>query len=255
MLLSILLSILRSSRFSRLFAPALGMTPVMTSSPSSSAPDPAAAAPLTPEFWEARYQAGSPRWDLGQPAPPLANWLASGVPVSGRASSQDSSQVLVLGSGMGHEALLFAQAGFAVTAVDFAPSAIAATAEAARSLGLSLRLLERDLFDLLPELAGQFDYVVEHTCFCAIDPALRLAYVELVAGLLKPGGLLVGLFFTHGRPGGPPFGATPAELRQRFEPYFTVLSLAIAADSVASRQGEEHLALLQLKPERLQQKA
>jgi methyl halide transferase len=252
MLLSILLSILCSSRFSRLFAPALVMTSVMTSSDSSSAPDPAAAALLTPEFWEARYQAGSPRWDLGQPAPPLANWLASSaVPVPGRASSQGSGQVLVLGSGMGHEALLFAQAGFAVTAVDFAPSAISATAQAARQLGLPLRLLERNLFNLLPELAGQFDYVVEHTCFCAIDPALRSAYVELVAGLLKPGGLLIGLFFTHGRPGGPPFGTTPAELRQRFEPYFTVLSLAIALDSVASRQGEEHLALLQLKPERL----
>lgn len=216
-----------------------------SSSGPSPARDPAAAAPLTAEFWEARYQAGAPRWDLGQPAPPLANWLASSAgPVPDRASRR----VLVLGSGMGHEALLFAEAGFAVTAVDFAPSAIAATAQAARDRALSLSLLERDLFELLPELAGQFDYVVEHTCFCAIDPALRPAYVELVAGLLKPSGLLVALFFTHGRPGGPPFGVTPAELRRWFEPYFTVLSLAIATDSVASRQGEEHLAQLRLKP-------
>lgn len=67
-----------------------------------------------------------------------------------------------------------------------------------------MALLQRDIFDLVPDLAGQFDYVIEHTCFCAIDPSLRSAYAQLAAELLAPGGELLAVFFTHSRGGGPP---------------------------------------------------
>ncbi|MBE9137528.1 methyltransferase domain-containing protein [Nodosilinea sp. LEGE 07088] len=193
--------------------------------------------PLSPAAWEQRYQAGTPRWDLGQPAPAFQTLLAS-------AYAPRVGSALVLGAGRGHDAIFFAQRGFEVTAVDFAPSAIQALEAQTQAQNLNLRLLERDIFDLVPEFAGQFAYAIEHTCFCAIAPSLRPAYVDLVANLLTPGGELLAVFFTHRRSGGPPFGTTPAEVHQLFEPHFEILSLDPIANSVPSRQGEEHFGRL-----------
>ncbi|MBD0336130.1 MAG: methyltransferase domain-containing protein [Cyanobacteria bacterium Co-bin13] len=196
--------------------------------------------PLNVNFWEQHYQEGRTRWDLGQPAPPFVSWLKStNAPPPGKA--------IVLGSGRGYEAMLFAEQGFEVTAVDFAPSAIADASQIAADRGLSIQFLQRDIFDLVPEFAGQFDYVIEHTCFCAIDPSLRPAYLDLVTELLKPGGELLAIFFTHGRPGGPPFGSTPEQIQQLFEPRFTVMSLRPVTNSVEARRGEEHVGHLHLK--------
>ncbi|NJL48994.1 MAG: methyltransferase domain-containing protein [Leptolyngbyaceae cyanobacterium SM2_5_2] len=193
--------------------------------------------PLSPDAWERRYQEGTTRWDLGQPAPAFQSLL-------GAAEAPRPGAAIVLGSGRGYDALLFAQHGFDVTAVDFAPSAIQSLAEQAEAANLSLTLVQRDIFDLVPDLAGQFNYVIEHTCFCAIDPSLRPAYVQLAADLLAPQGELLAVFFTHNRGGGPPFGVSVTELHQLFEPYFEVLTLQPVANSVPSRRGEEHLGRL-----------
>jgi SAM-dependent methyltransferase len=189
--------------------------------------------------WEQRYQDENTPWDLGQPAPPFVSLLQSSeAPQPGRA--------LFPGCGRGHDALWFAENGFEVVGVDFAPSAIAAATATAQAQQLPAQFLQRDFFDLTPEYAQQFDYVVEHTCFCAIDPELRSAYVNVVRELLKPGGELIGLFFTHGRSGGPPYGSTPADIRNYFTPSFTLQSLVPVTNSVPSRQGEEHLGRFRL---------
>jgi methyl halide transferase len=204
--------------------------------PESSPPTPDPPT-LTAAAWEQRYQTGSTPWNLGQPAPAFAALLsAPDAPPPGRA--------IALGAGHGHDALMFARHGFAVTAVDFAPSAIQALGDRAQAESLPLTLLERDIFELMPEFAGQFNYAIEHTCFCAIDPVLRPRYAALVAELLVPQGELLAVFFTHQRPGGPPFGTTPAEVHHIFAPYFTILSLEPLLNSVTARRGEEHLGRL-----------
>ena len=199
---------------------------------------PASPLNLSPTAWENRYLQGTTGWDLGQPAPALSAWVESQGP------SEKAASAIVLGAGRGYDALLFARHGFQVTAVDFAPSAIAALTQAAKAEQLSLTGLEQDIFTLLPEWQGQFDYVVEHTCFCALDPSLRPAYVHLTANLLVPQGELMAVFFTHDRPGGPPFGLSIPELTELFIPYFEVLSLDPVAVSVPARRGEEHFARL-----------
>lgn len=190
--------------------------------------------PLTVNFWEQRYQADTTRWDLGKPAPALADWLD-------QPQAPNHGRVIVLGCGRGHDARLFAHKGFEVTAIDYAPSAIAEAQAAAEAEGLSIRFLQRDIFALTPDYANYFDYVVEHTCFCALAPHLRDRYVDLTHTLLKPGGLLLGIFFTHNRPGGPPYGTTPDALRQQFGRCFDIHTLAPTSQSVESRRGEEHL--------------
>jgi len=192
---------------------------------------------LNSEFWEDRYQSGSDRWDLAQPAPPFIRLLDSpAAPLPGR--------MLVLGAGRGHDALLFADRHFEVVGVDFAPSAVAAATAAAQARSLKAEFLQRDIFNLLPEFAGQFDYVLEHTCFCAIDPNLRPAYVNLVRSLLRPGGELIALFWAHTRSGGPPFGTSLAELHELFGGEFDILSLEPVTHSIESRQNEEYLGRL-----------
>lgn len=191
----------------------------------------------TPDYWEQRYRDGNTRWDLGQAAPPFVSLLtAPGAPRPG--------QTAVLGSGRGYDVLLFAAYGFTVTGFDFAPSAIAAATALAQATGSYAHFLERDIFQLDREFPQAFDYVIEHTCFCAIPPETRPDYVRLVHSLLKPGGELIALFFTHSRSGGPPFGSNPAEIQRLFEPYFQIRSLVPVANSVPERQGEEHLGRL-----------
>jgi methyl halide transferase len=195
--------------------------------------------PLSAEYWHQRYQQGSTGWDLGAPAPPFINLLAS-------SAAPTPGKIAVLGAGRGHEALLFAAHRFEAIGFDFAPAAVAAATEAAKLRGLKVDFHQRDIFGLLPEFSGSFDYVLEHTCFCAINPIQRPEYVQLVHSLLKPGGQLLALFFTHSRTGGPPFGSTPTEIRRLFADGFEILSLEPAMDSIESRCGEEHLGILKL---------
>lgn len=190
-----------------------------------------------PSYWEQRYQEKTTRWDLGQAAPAFVSLLNSQKKLT-------PGRTAVIGCGSGYDALLFAEHGFEVVGFDFAPSAIATATSLAQATNSTAKFLRRDIFDLATEFPHDFDYVVEHTCFCAIPPERRSEYVQLVRSLLRPTGELIAVFFTHTRPGGPPFGSTTTEIRQYFEADFEILHLESVTNSVPSRQGEEHIGHL-----------
>ncbi|MEC4894801.1 MAG: methyltransferase domain-containing protein [Oscillatoria sp. PMC 1051.18] len=192
------------------------------------------------DFWESRYQEGTTRWDLGGATPPLASFLAS-------PEAPKPGKTAVLGCGRGYDTILFARHGFAAIGFDFAPSAIAAATSLAKQQQVPAQFLLGDIFALPKEFPGYFDYVVEHTCFCAISPEKRLEYLEVVSSILKPEGELIGVFFTHNRPGGPPFGSTVQEIKELFATKFEILTLKPVTNSVPSRQGEEHLGHFRVK--------
>jgi methyl halide transferase len=185
------------------------------------------------EYWEQRYKEKATRWDIGSPAPTFVRLLQTSPPSTGT--------VAVLGCGRGYDAVLFSEFGFEVIGFDFADSAITEATALAKSVDSSAKFLQRDIFDLPGEFPNYFDYVVEHTCFCAIDPGMRDRYVQVVKSILKPQGQLIGLFFTHNRPGGPPFGVTPEEIREYFLIDFEICSLEPTTNSISQRQGEEYL--------------
>ncbi|BAZ12070.1 thiol methyltransferase 1-like protein [Calothrix sp. NIES-4071] len=188
------------------------------------------------EYWEQKYQEQNTRWDIGQAAPAFVSLLSSNkAPTPGR--------IAVLGCGRGYDAVLFAKHGFEVIGFDFATGAIVEAERIARSANCDIKFLQCDIFDLPAYFTGYFDYILEHTCFCAIDIERRLSYVQVASSILKPQGQLIGLFFTHNRPGGPPYGATPEEIKQYFQADFKVDSLIPVVNSVPSRTGEEHLGL------------
>jgi SAM-dependent methyltransferase len=191
-----------------------------------------------PTFWEEIYQGGRAGWDLGGPTPVFRRLLDSGQFAPGR--------IVVLGAGRGHDARAFARRGFTVTAVDFADDAVR-DMRALADQQAPVKILQANLFDLPRPLDGTFDYVLEYTCFCAIDPPRRAEYADLVARLLKPGGQYIALAFPlDGRAGGPPFAVSAAEILQLFETRgFTLRHRERPPDSVSPRRGAEELLIFQ----------
>ena len=199
-----------------------------------------------PTDWEAQYRAGDTPWDKGAPAPPLLEWLED-------PAHRFGGRVLVPGCGLGHDVRALAATGGAeeVCGLDVSPAALAAARRvpAAGSEGY----VEADLFNLPAELRGGFDWVFEHTCFCAIDPARRAEYVRAVAGALRPGGRLLAVFYLQPwaggerRPpgGGPPFGAEVGELDALFAGAFERLEEWVPTRAYPGREGRELVRLLQ----------
>ena len=193
------------------------------------------------QFWQQRYEQDSIGWDMGQVSPPLKAYIDQ-LPESAK-----SQAVLVPGAGNAYEVGYLHEQGFSnVTLVDFAPAPIEAFAERYPDFPAE-HLICADFFELSPE-KYQFDWVLEQTFFCAINPACRDEYVAQMSALLKPNGKLVGLLFDKdfGRDE-PPFGGTKAEYQQRFAPYFDIAIMETSYNSHPARQGSELFIKMQAK--------
>ena len=194
--------------------------------------------PSRAAFWDQRYREGSDGWELQRPAPPLERLLRH-HPLAPRPPGR----VLVPGCGRGHEARLLAELGFAVIGLDFSGEALREARQRHGEDSARLRWVQADLLD--PDslaAAGiddaSFDGVLEHTCFCAIEPEARPSYLRSIKRLLAPDGWLLGLFWCHGRQGGPPFGSDPLRLAADLEGSGLVKELwQEAEDSAPSRDG------------------
>jgi SAM-dependent methyltransferase len=152
----------------------------------------------------------------------------------------------VPGGGRGHDAILLAQRGLDVDLVDFAPAALEAAASLAAGAGAVIHTHLQDYFSLpgMPYHRERYDLIWEYTFFCAIDPSLRKAYAQAALNLLKPGGLLVGLFFPleSDKPG-PPFLVSRDEVRELFSS-FSEGRIEEPQRSVKPRAGREFPRLL-----------
>lgn len=193
-----------------------------------------------PTDWEQHYLEGDMPWEKGAPCPALVDFLKL-APVHGR--------VLVPGCGAGHDVRALAATADEVLGVDIAPSAI----RLARSHPVvgGERYERADLFDLPATLRGRFDWVWEHTCFCAIDRAMRPAYVEAVSGALAPGGRLLAIFYLNpdqDHPDdGPPFGVAIEELDRLFLPRFELVREWLPEHAYPGREGREWMRVFSLR--------
>lgn len=167
------------------------------------------------QAWEERYQAGELRWDKGEPAPGLVDFLTA-HPELPRGS------VLVPGCGTGHDVRAWAKAGFSVIGLDITPSGVRLAREKTRAAGFEADFRQLDF--LADEPCRQFDWLFEHTLFCAIDPRDRPLYVRAVPRWLRPDGQFLAIhYLTPEDPDGPPFGVTREELEAAFSPDFELL--------------------------------
>lgn len=213
--------------------------------------------PNDPRDWDLAYTDETTPWDLGSPTPEFLR-LVKEEKVFGPKPSPETERVptiLVPGCGRGYDVIAFAEAGFSVVGLDFSGEAIA---EAGRlqvnresEIGRTLRIewASGDFFSWSQELGNQarFDFIIEYTFFCAIDPKRRPEYVAAMKRLLKPSGRLVALFFPfEERVGGPPFALEAKAVEADFTADFE-LRWEDTKESVKPRRGRERLAILKPK--------
>ncbi len=191
-----------------------------------------------PQFWEGRYLDDNTVWDLSGPTP-IFERLADELPCG---------EMCILGCGKGHDAVMFAKKGFKVTAVDFAPSAVNVVNKLAEESGVSVEALEEDIFSLPDNYTGAFDYLIEQTCFCAINPSRRQEYERVVHDILKLGGQIIGLWFPLDKPmdeEGPSWGTTLEEVKNLFAEEWTIEREEWPELSIKPRKGREKLIIFE----------
>lgn len=181
---------------------------------------------LDANYWNNRYLENSHKWDIGYPSPAITNYFD--------AIEDKNVSILIPGCGSAYEGEYLINKGFKnVYLLDVSEE-------------IKNRFLKRvphfenfilgDFF----QLEGEFDYVIEQTFFCALNPSLRENYVNKMAELLGDKGKLVGLLFhaelntTH-----PPFGGFKEEYEPLFAPYFNSVKMELTSDSIKEREGRE----------------
>ena len=202
--------------------------------------------------WNERYRQGDTPWDKGRASPALVAWLNQNRGVI-------TGPVLIPGCGTGHDVRAVATAEPASFPLGIDISEIAVRRCRQQKTCGNEGYRKANLFALPEDLMGTFNWVVEHTCFCAIDPEKRHAYVSAVAASLKPEGLLLGIFYLNPRSNddqpssGPPHGTTIKELESLFlkNNIFTITKVMTPAACYPEREGRERLVLLRKTSKRL----
>jgi SAM-dependent methyltransferase len=183
------------------------------------------------EYWESRYQSGDMPWEKGAPSPGLVDFLAAHPDLP-------RGIVCVPGCGTGHDVREFARAGFDTFGFDIAPSAIQLATEKTKAAGLKAKFQLADF--LHDEPPQKFDWIFEHTLFCAIKPQEREDYVRAALRWLKPDGQYLAVNYMIPDKDGPPFGTTREELERRFSPHFELVE-ELVPRSYPNRTGLELL--------------
>jgi cyclopropane fatty-acyl-phospholipid synthase-like methyltransferase len=186
---------------------------------------------MSREYWESRYQSSDMPWEKGAPSPGLVDFLAAHPDLP-------RGIVCVPGCGTGHDVREFARAGFDTSGFDIAPSAIQLADEKTKSSGLKAKFQLADF--LHDEPPKKFDWLFEHTLFCAIKPQERDDYVRATLRWLKPEGQYLAVNYMIPDKDGPPFGTTRDELWRRFSPHFELVE-ELVPRSYPNRTGLELL--------------
>ena len=182
---------------------------------------------LSKDYWNNRYEAAETGWDLKNISPPLKAYIDQ--------LTNKNLHILIPGCGSGYEAEYLLKQGFRkVTVIDFAPLAVEKM-QSYLSEYQNVKIICGDFFTHF----GEYDLILEQTFFCALNPSLRMKYVQKMADLLSKNGKLVGLLFGVQFPNNPPFGGSQEEYIGLFSNVFTINLLEPCYNSVKPRVGNE----------------
>jgi len=176
--------------------------------------------------YNAWYRFGHPPW-VGEARSELVSLVNEGTLRPGRA--------IDLGCGEGDNAIFLAQHGFEVTAVDFAPAAIARARAKAAAAEVAIDFVVDDLTSLT-RVSGEFDVLVDYGSLDDLGLRQRDAYIDAVVPLARPGAMFLLWCFEWELSRGErlltsllPFGKltlAPGEAERRFGPEFDVRRIA-----------------------------
>ena len=146
------------------------------------------------------------RWDRGGPHPLIDEW-ARDVSGSGR-------RALIVGSGLGPDAELFAERGFDVVAFDVSSTAIATARR--RFPQSHVDYWVANLLDAPSDWSQAFDLVVESLTVQSLPVAFHAQAIANVSRMVAPGGTLLVIAKARddvdGPVDGPPWPLTRAEV-------------------------------------------
>lgn len=190
------------------------------------------------EFWDDIYVNGNTGWDLRGITPVFA----------ALAEEIKPGKVCILGCGRGYDAVMFAEKGFKATAVDFSREPLKFLKRLAKNASVEVEILQEDMFSMSPDFDSTFDYVIEQTCFCAINPERRSEYEVLVKSILKPGGQLIGLWFPLDKgikEGGPPYATPVDEVKTIFSSNWKIVREEFSIHTIPPRIKREKLIIFE----------
>jgi len=196
-------------------------------------------------FWQRRWEEEDAPWDHGAPAPPLREFVESSGPLRGN--------VMVPGCGSGHDVRFIARhcPETQCLGVDVSPAALALARQT--NAHPRVEFSQADFLSLPGSFQSSFDWIVEHTLFCALNPRLRQDYIAAVAHALKPGGHYLAIFYVNpSSEQGPPFRIEPAAIDELFPASFQCRQCYTPRLAYESRQGREQVRLYQYLPEDLE---
>lgn len=167
-----------------------------------------------PTGWFETLYSGSTKDGAGVPwanmttHPSLADWLQRN-PLDGRGKS-----ALVVGCGMGDDAIELEALGFHVTAFDVSASAIDHCKE--RFPLSNVDFQQADLLQDQPQWRGEFDFVLEIFTVQALPPKYENDLIGNIAGFVAPRGQLLVIAETSNESrsfdNGPPWLLTPGHV-------------------------------------------
>jgi SAM-dependent methyltransferase len=111
------------------------------------------------QHWNQRYETGSTPWDSGLPSDELRRVIEE--------ANIQPCRVLELGCGTGTNAVLLAQLGFKVTAVDLSPLAIELATQKASQAGVEVTFICGDVCSI-EKPSDPFPLVFDRGCFHCI---------------------------------------------------------------------------------------
>jgi len=174
-------------------------------------------------------------WDAGRVPASLDEFIAR---------HRERGRILVPGCGTGYEVRRLAEAGFDVLAIDFSQAAIEAAQAHLGEYAARVRLA--DYFDFAGD-DTPFDALYERAFLCALPRRMWGQWAARTAQLVRPGGLLFGLFFFDNNSKGPPFGTSQVELDALLGASFSLTENLPVNDSVAAFAGRERWQVWQRK--------
>lgn len=168
------------------------------------------------DFWNEKYIQNHTPWDINEAAPEIVKYFDKVFD-----KEKIKKLIAIPGCGKGHDAFYIASKNFEVYGFDFAEEAINFCNKKKDKLNLEkIHFYNTDFFSLLGDnkWKEKFDFVIEHTFYCALNPSLKEKYIETINYILKKNGKLLGLFFIDpDKKDGPPFGSSLSEIRDLFK--------------------------------------
>ena len=117
-----------------------------------------------------------------------------------------------------------AERGFSVTAADIAGTAVKQACLRASELGMDIVFRQNDILN--NRIEKRFDLIFDRGCYHVFPRQDRERYVPVVAGLLRPAGvLLLKCFSNRERRRQGPYRIPPEEIRELFGSRFEILSI------------------------------